>query len=160
VTGSRRGPGPEGADGELEPPSTARPPFDPVQFARESDARMRVVTEAPPSNLPTVRPPEGSATILRSLNEMRAQAGSMPELEEIATTGGARAALGANEVPYLVMALEDLSWFDLGPDAARLLASIDGVCSLETACAMAGLTAEEGATLLLTLAEQGMIGFR
>ena len=139
--------------GDNGPPSTARPPFDPTKFARESEARIRAASEVPPSNLPTVRPPPGFPL-------SPARVGSMPDLEELGTTRGARDALGADAIPFLAVAREDLSWFELEPEALKLLARIDGVASLEVACAKAGFTAEEGALLLLTLSEQGVVGFR
>jgi hypothetical protein len=141
-------------------PSTARPPFDPTNFARESDARIRAAAAAPASSLPTVRPPEGSADILASLKEMRASdAGSIPDVQEV-DANGARDALGPEAIPFVAVSTADLAWFDLGPEAARLLAHVNGVSSLEAICATAGITADDAASLLLDLAEQGVVSFR
>jgi len=141
-------------------PSTARPPFDPVEFARESDARIRAAAEAPVSSLPTVRPPAGSADLFAGSSEKRAASASMPDVQEVATTSDARDALGSDSVPFMAMSRQELAWFDVGPEATKLLAHVDGVSSIETVCARANVTAGEGASLLLDLAERGVVSFR
>jgi hypothetical protein len=141
-------------------PETTRPPFDPAEYARASDAKIRAATEVPPSDHPTVRPPEGFPQALTFPSEMRSVRGSIPDLQEVETSSGARDALGKDAVPFVMASSEDLGWFDLGSEAMRLLACVDGVSSLEAVSAKATMTAEEGAFHLLDLAERGVIGFR
>jgi len=97
--------------------------------------------------------------MLASLSEMRAVAGSIPDVQAVAYSG-ARDALGADAVPFVVVSREDLAWFDLGPEAVKLLAYVNGVSSLEAVCAMASITVEDGASLLLDLAERGVVSLR
>jgi hypothetical protein len=148
----------EREDSELDVPPTARPSFDLAKFARESDARIRAATEAPISRMPTVRPPEGAADVLASSDEMRAVADSVPDVEAVATT--ARDALGTESVPFVVASRQDLARFDLTPEARRLLSHVNGIASLEAICGNANITAEEGASLVLDLAAEGIVGFR
>jgi len=143
---------------ERNRPTTAPPPFDPAEFARESDAKIRAVAEASPSSLPTVRPPAGSDLVPASMNNLDT-AGSIPDVQEV-EPNSAHDALGPNAIPVLAVSHEDLAWFDLGPEAVRLLAFVNGISSLEAICAKANITAEEGAVLLLDLAEVGVVGFR
>jgi hypothetical protein len=147
-------------DPEQGAPPTARPEFDPARFARESDARIRATIEAPISRMPTVRPPGGSADVLACPDEIREVADSIPDVEEVATNGGARDALGTDAVPCIVGSREDLPRFKLAPDAARLLSHVNGIASLEAICGKANITTEDGAFLILDLAEQGIVSFR
>ena len=98
--------------------------------------------------------------MLASLGAMRAVAGSIPDVQEVDTNSGARDALGADAVPFVVVSREDLAWFDLGPEEVKLLAYVNGVSSLEAVCATASITVEDGTSLLLDLAERGVISFR
>lgn len=134
-------------------PTTVRPPFDPAEFARESDKKIRAATEAPASDLLGVRPGD------QSLDETRDVPGSVPDVQEVETTG-ANDALGTDAIPFVLISHDELAWLDLGSDAEQLIASVNGVSSLEAVCAAARVTAEEGASLLLTLAEQGVVSFR
>ena len=120
-------------------PATVRPPFDPAEFARESDQRVRAATKAP--------------------DPAHDVPGSTPEVQELASDGSVRDALGPDAVPFLVMSREDLASFDLRLDAAKLLTCVDGVSSIEAICAAASIPAEEGASLLLDLAERGVVSF-
>ena len=130
------------------PPTTRRPPFDPAEFARESEARLLAATEAPASNKPTA-PPPGIPP-----------GGSIPDVQEVEAKVGARDALGADAIAVLTVARDDVDWFRLSHAATKLLAFVDGVRSLETICAMASVTVEDGAAALLDLADQGMVRFR
>ena len=141
-------------------PMTVRPPFDPAEFARESDAKMRVATEAPALEPLAMGSPAGLAPLVTLLNEALDVAGSTPDVREIETLSGAQDALGNDAVPFLSVSHEDLARFDLGCDTLKLLARVNGISSLESICARAGVQEEEGAALLLNLAELGVVGFR
>jgi len=134
-------------DPDLDVPPTARPKFDPEEFARDSDAMVRGTAEVPRSRMPTVPPPPDAA-------------GSTPDLQEVGTIGGAREALGADAVPCVAWSREDLALFDLGAEATRLLGYVNGISSVEAICRRACVTAEEGAAVMLELAEQGVVSFR
>ena len=101
----------------------------------------------------------GPASILAS-GELRDDAGSLPEVLEGETSSGARDALGPGAIPFVVMSPEDLAWFNLRPEAATLLVCVNDVSSLDAVCAAANMTADEGAFLLLDLAEWGVVSFR
>jgi hypothetical protein len=127
-------------------PMTVRPPFDPATFARESDALMKAAIEAQALGLPS--------------RDMGDEADSVPDVQEVEVLSGAQDALGADAVPFLALARQEVARLDLGPDATRLLAYVNGISSLEAVSAKASITAEEGASLLLDLAERGVVGFR
>lgn len=141
-------------------PMTVRPPFDPAEFARESDAKMRGATEAPALEPLAMGSPAGLAPLVTLLNEALDVAGSTPDVQEVETLGGAQDALGKDAVPFLSVSREDVAWLDLEPDAAKLLARVNGISSLESICAKVSMLEEEGAALLLDLAERGVVGFR
>jgi hypothetical protein len=147
-------------DAEQGAPPTARPEFDPAKFARESDAKIRAAIEAPISRMPTVRPPESLADVLAFPDETRAAADSIPDVEEVPSNGGAQDALGVDAVPCMARSREDLARSELTPGAARLLSYVNGIASLEAICGKAKITTEEGASLMLDLAEQGIVSFR
>lgn len=109
------------------PPTTRRAPFDPAEFARESEAKLLAASDKPTAPPPAIR-------------------------------GGS--ALGADAIAVLTVARDDVDWFRLSHEATKLLAFVDGVRSLETICAMASVSVEDGAAALLDLAEQGMVRFR
>jgi hypothetical protein len=113
---------------------TMTPSFDPAEFARASDAKLRVPDELRDHGSPDVR--------------------------EVATISGAQDALGLDAVPLLAVAPGALAWLDLGPEAMRLVACVNGVSSLAAVCAKASMSTDEGASLLLDLAEQGVVSFR
>jgi hypothetical protein len=150
---------------------TARPPFDPVQFARDSE-NLLGTGEGPDSGRPTVPPDPGlgfsvppapPAPIIRETHTdpsgMRAiNRTSSPDIE-IDMTIDAEGALGG-DVPVLAVSRDDLEWFDLSPVARSLLLHVNGLASIEAICVKSRVAAEEGAALLLELAEQGIISFR
>jgi hypothetical protein len=148
VNDKHRRPRRDSHDSVEPPPTTRRAPFDPVEFARESEAKLLAATEVPASNKPTAPPP--------AIPPM----GSIPDVQEVEGKVGARDALGADAIAVLMVARDDVDWFGLSHDATKLLAFVDGVRSLETICAMASVRVEDGAAALLELAEQGMVRFR
>jgi hypothetical protein len=156
--GAQDGSKPRGGEGRAAEAArndrpTIAPPFDPEAFARDSESRLS--TAPPPqSSAPTVR---GGAP--ERTSEMRPIAASGPELEE-AGVGDLRDALGDDTVPVVIASPDELGWLDLPPEAERLLAHINGVSTFERICAKANVTSEEGAFIVLDLAEQGIISFR
>jgi hypothetical protein len=138
---------------------TIRPPFDPAAFARESEAGVRAA-EGPASNLPTVRPPaDDSAPAIGSLSEVRGVAGSIPDVQEVEMQGPARD-LGGDDIPFVAVSRDDLPWFDLAPEAADLLALVDGISSVDALAARASFSTKECVSLLQDLAALGVVGFR
>jgi hypothetical protein len=131
---------------------TARPPFDPARFARESEMALST-GQAPESAAPTVRGPAVPRPRVSAI------VSSGPELEQ-AVILNLRDALGGDAVPVLVASPDELGWFDLPPEAARLLALVNGVSSLDTICARANVASQDGAQTLLELAERGIVSFR
>ncbi|MGH7293714.1 MAG: hypothetical protein ACRELB_02220, partial [Polyangiaceae bacterium] len=95
-----------------------RPPFDPEQFARESDSRLKVADRAS-SPLGSGSP---SGVILAS--------DAPPDLQE--EVGGAEGlGLDLDSVPLLAASREELEWVDLSDEASALVAYVDGVATLE-----------------------------
>lgn len=142
-----------GQDGSSSERPTVPPPFDPAAFARDSETQLSTVP-ALDSSVPTPR-----RLVADRPSEVRAILASSPELEETAL-GNVRDALGDDTVPVLLASQDELGWLDLPEDATRLLAHVNGVWPFERVCAMANVSPEDGALVLLELAEQGIVAFR
>jgi hypothetical protein len=127
-----------------EEPSTVRPPFDPVSYARESDSRLRTET-TPPSARPTAPPPPG-----------------MPQYTPGASSGTMHAlgAVSSGAVPDLAVAREDLEWFELTPYVRSLLRYVDGRQSIEAICARACLKLDEVLATMHELSRDGLVTLR
>jgi hypothetical protein len=119
---------------DSDPPSddreTVRPPFDPQDFAKQSE-------------LPTVRP----------------HADTPSEVPEIGSPSMVIELLPAQEtsIPRLAVGHEDLEWFDLSPNARRMLEFIDGTASLEVICIRMGLPLTDGVDAIDALAREGIV---
>jgi hypothetical protein len=130
---------------------TVRPPFDPEAFALESDTKLRT-TEAPASVRPTLSPLAARAR--SDAHVVTAPRARVPSLE----IGPDSALLDA--VPALVVAREDLEWFDLSPEARKVAALVDGLKNVETLCARTSFDADRVRCLLLELAQHGVVSLR
>ncbi len=106
-----------------------RPPFDPQDFARESECT-------------TARPSAGSSS-------------DSPELASSALE--VLIPVEDTSVPALAVAREDLDWFELPPGARALLEHIDGAASVEVICIRIGLPLTEGIDALDALAREGLV---
>ncbi len=111
---------------------TARPPFDPQEFAHETERVTLPVPDATPSDAPEL----ASGTIEVFLP------------------------FEATTIPELTVAREDLEWFDLAPLARRLLEHIDGEASVEAICLRAGLPVTDAIDLVEELAREGLVAPR
>ena len=109
--------------------STVRPPFDPQEFARESER----ATQPPPIRAASEAPEIASGTM-----EI------FPPVE-------------AMTIPELTVAREDLEWFDLPAAARRILAYIDGDASVEIISSRAGLPLTDAIDLVEELAHEGLV---
>jgi hypothetical protein len=139
---------------------TVRPPFDPAKFAVESEKKLQV-PESPLSSRPTPRAmPRPPVPPLPPWGKMREGTRSSPELQEVATQGDARDALGADAVPVLIMSRDELEWFALPPEAIQMLRHVNGISSIDAVCMNAQIPPQEGAGILLELAERGIVLFR
>jgi hypothetical protein len=155
---SGRPPAVEG-DHRAERP-TVRPPFDPAKFAVESEQKLQV-SEPPSSTRPTPRAlPRPPVPPVPPWGKIREGTRSSPELQAIAGSSDAREALGADAVAVLVMSREELEWFELGPEAIQILGHVDGISSIDSVCAEARISPQDGAAILLELAERGIVIFR
>jgi hypothetical protein len=150
-SGVRKGEGPAVESDAPSARPTVRPPFDPAMFARDAESAFST-GEIPNSAAATVRAPP----LARSAVSGIVPAG--PALEEAAISNP-RDALGGDAVPIAIASREEFGWFDLPPKASRLLAQLNGVSSLDTVCARANVTPEDGAEILLDLVEQGLVSF-
>ena len=90
--------------GRGRPPTTVPPPFDPEQFARESELAFKAVP-AVTRPAPAPGPDQGA-------------------------TGEAPSAPPLNKRVTLTVPLSDLAWFDLPAPAQALAAAIDGKMTL------------------------------
>jgi hypothetical protein len=115
---------------------TVRPPFDPEEFARESDSMIRI--EAARATAP---PPP------------------MSEYANGGTSGtiAAFAAVAPEIVPLLDVAKDDLEWFDLQPVARALLGHVDGRTSVETIAERTNVPIDQAMSVLHELAREGVL---
>jgi len=111
--------------------TTVRPPFDPEEFARQSECK----TVPPPPALPEFDPVNASGTIeiLVSIEDWM--------------------------VPTILVAREDLDWFDIAPEARQLLRHVDGTRSVREICARSDQPVEEAIILVEHLVRDCVIGF-
>jgi hypothetical protein len=109
---------------------TVRPPFDPQDFAQQSER----LTVRPDADTPSETPEIGSPSMVVEL-------------------------LSAQEtsIPKLAVGHEDLEWFDISPDARRMLEFIDGAASLEVICIRMGLPLIEGMDAIDVLVREGLV---
>jgi len=114
-------------------PTTLRPPFDPAEFARESERA-------------TVPPPPDACSDAPSI--------SVEVVDDILVL------VGAETVPALNVALDDLEWFDLPPLARRVLHHIDGASRLDEICSKAGDSLADAIRLVEQLAREGLVSCR
>lgn len=123
---------------------TVRPPFDPEEFARQSETAIPVEGE-PPSKRPTAPPPV-----------------DLPQYAPGSTSGTMQSlgAMAVRAVPALAVAQEDLEWFELPTLARELLALIDGHTPLAALCARAGLPLDRAFAACQDLARDGIITLR
>jgi hypothetical protein len=108
---------------------TVRPPFDPEEFARQSECK----TVPPPPGLPQFDPGNTSGTIEAAVS------------------------LDANMVPALVVAREDLDWFDVSPLARQLVRDVDGSLSLGEICARSGQPLDDAIRAFEQLVRDGIV---
>jgi hypothetical protein len=109
--------------------TTIRPPFDPQEFARESER----ATVPPPARMPSDAP-----EVVSSMMEV-----ILP--------------VDATTIPELAVAKEDLEWFDLPQLARKLLDEMDGESSVEAICERAGLVLADAIDLVEELAREGLV---
>jgi hypothetical protein len=117
----------------LERPSeaaTIRPPFDPQEFARESE---RATLTPPAITMPSDAPELDTSTMEVFLP------------------------VEATTIPELAVAREDLEWFELPPLAQRLLEEMDGATSVEAICDRAGFVLTDAIDLVEELAREGLV---
>lgn len=119
-------------------PTTVPPPFDPVEFARESDTHQRLLDATERAELrPTVPPP--------------------PTYPAEVGASAPRAAIDAGTVPCLAIAREDLEWFGISPTAAGVLRHVDGLATLGTLAEVTGMRMVELARILEELVHEGVV---
>jgi hypothetical protein len=150
---------------------TVPPPFDPDQYARESESTMAT---SPPSQKPT-SPPEPFYAELRescSSTHMPAaapvdpeEAPSPPSVDWTSEVRVAEKPTGPvsyptlDAVPRLVVSAEDLSWFDLDPEARAIVDRVNGARTIAEIADGMATPALEVRLLLQELQEAGAIEF-
>jgi hypothetical protein len=110
--------------------TTVRPPFDPAEFARQSE----VLTIPPPPALPGANLESGVKEALKP------------------TRG--------TSVPALAVAEEDLEWFELPGHQHALLELVDGEASIEVIALRAGLPLGDVLDAFDELARERLIAYR
>ena len=137
--------------------STPRPPFDPEIFARESESRLRAAEQQ--SSTPAPRSLQRPKVPPLQWGRTGDAPPRGPELQESPWTFNALDAVGPDTVPVVMLSSEKLARIAISSEASLLLNQIDGVRPLHVVCAMANMTPDDGATILLALADQGVISF-
>jgi hypothetical protein len=132
---------------------TLTPPFDPAEFARESESKLRVSKPLPPRE-----PQAGSATKIR-----RADPRAEEDLVELAFEETERAtrpnatALTLQSVPLLAVAPDRMRGMQLDHRAGFILSHVDGVSDVETILDVSGMASDEALRILNDLAQKGII---
>lgn len=108
---------------------TVRPPFDPQEFARQSER----ATLPPPDRTPSDAPELVS--------------GSMEVVWPVEATS----------VPRLAVAREDLEWFELPAQARRLLEHVDGEATVGTISERAAVAILDATELFDELVREGIV---
>src|SRR5580698_10073387 len=98
---------------------TVRPPFDPQEFARQSER----VTLPPPPKAPSEAPELVS--------------GTMEVFWPVEPT----------TIPSLAVARDDLEWFELPPLCRKLLEHVDGTATVASICERSGVSETDAADL-------------
>jgi hypothetical protein len=109
--------------------ATVRPPFDPQEFARQSER----VTLPPPPKAPSEAPEVVSGTM------------------EVFWP------IEASAVPRLAVARDDLEWFELPPLALRLLEHVDGANTVETIAVRTATELTEATDVFDELVREGIV---
>ncbi|MBV9945259.1 MAG: hypothetical protein JOZ69_00235 [Myxococcales bacterium] len=128
----------------IEPSSqtiTARPPYDPEEFARDTDSKI-VLSDAS-ALAPTVPPPPG-------LPEYPIDVGAA------ASDLGTRA-LSGDSVPVLAVDWSELDWFELPAEVHLLLLHVNGSDSVATISGIVGVALAEALAVLGELARDGLV---
>jgi hypothetical protein len=107
---------------------TIRPPFDPAEFARQSE-----LSTSPP---PAVQAPDDPV---------------------ISTETTEVLFVDEEAVPTLAVAREDLEWFDLAPLVRNVLRFVDGERSIAKISAEVGQSPDQGITLVEQLVRDGLV---
>ncbi len=115
-------------------PTTVRPPFDPAEFARESERT-------------TVPPPPASPSYA-------------PDISIEVVTEDLLLPIGAETIPALNVAPDDVEWFDLPPLARSMLRHVDGAARLDEICSKAGDSLTDAIRLVEQLAREGLLSCR
>jgi hypothetical protein len=110
---------------------TIRPPFDPAEFARQSE----LSTSPPPA----------------------VQAVAAPDDPVISTETTEVLFVDEETVPALAVAREDLEWFDLAPLVRNVLRFVDGERSIGKISAEVGQSSDQGIALVEQLVRDGLV---
>jgi hypothetical protein len=130
---------------DAETISTVRPPFDPLQFARESESNIQIGETDPPSGRPTAPAPPGIPQYQAGLTS-----GTMASLGSV----------GLDTVPMLAVAKDDLAWFELPQPAAKLVAEVDGKVNIGVIATRARTAPDATMHAFHELARQGIVTLR
>ena len=126
---------------------TVRPPFNPEEFARDSESRLRIADVVPlPSDddeLHNDLPPSSQSET--RLTAAGASRGSAPP---------------PDAVPYRVMAPEDVEWFELDHDALSLLNRVNGLKTIERIADGIGVASPLACAIFMRLASERIVDFR
>lgn len=115
-----------------KPRITTRPPYDPAQFARDSETRLR---QLDPSTRPTLAPPPLALDM-------------EPE------------AVVADWVPTLAVSRSELEWFELPQTACALLLRVNGCSTVAEIAEASGVPVNEAARFFEDLARQRVVRWR
>ncbi len=66
----------------------------------------------------------------------------------------------ATTVPELAVAKDDLEWFEMPPQARKLLEHVDGATTVETICARSGVSMADAESLFDDLVREGIVATR
>jgi hypothetical protein len=132
---------------------TVPPSFDVLQFAKDSEARMRGARRSEPALELDLEDWAGATP--KTQSEVRLV--SRPNLEAPSDEAWAQAIVG---MPYVAVSADQLTSLPLGHREAFLLSRLDGASDLETVISVSAMPRDEALRLARHLFESGIIAFK
>ncbi len=144
-----------------------RPPFDPAEFARESESGQQSAAPAAPESSPPISSARPTPRSFHRPQVPPTQWGrtrptepSAPDVEERGGETDPLDLLGRGAIPVLAKSRDQIARTPLSPEARKLLAAVDGVLTLAALFALTGVAPRDGAATFLELADKGFVTFR
>jgi hypothetical protein len=160
-TKRRSWPAEEGTARKTSAP-TVVPPFDPSEFARESES---MIVAADPAERKTVPPEAFYAELRESISSTSLLAAPRVPFDDSPEVWHSETRVvpelpPLDSRPVLSVSREDLEWFELEADAAALASAANGVSRIAELADACGVERELARRLFRELSEEGIVDLR